>query len=219
MTDSPQNLSLHVLSPFQGNQFLILRRQKGWNQYQHLIAHLLEDLRMILSKRVLIIIVNALIGYQAGKYLLLPSCEKIIPFRTPRRKLFFIAILRNFLKLNMNQGQKSSSKNKSTPKYPSRQEVIYQTWLRNFSSNLGDVKFIESNPKNQSNILYLKGVDDNAYPPQRKSFQLLHYMYKKLLQKYDFFLRIVRGLALFAKFLALNLIPDKMTTATSILKT
>ena len=80
---------------------------------------------------------------------------------------------------------------KSTPKYISREEVIYETWLRNFSSSLGDVKFIRSNPKNQSNILHLKGVDDNAYPPQRKSFQLLHYMYKNLLQKYDFFLRIV----------------------------
>ena len=52
---------------------------------------------MILSKRVLIVIVNALIGYQAGKYMLLPNCEKKVTFRTPKRKLFFIAILRNFL--------------------------------------------------------------------------------------------------------------------------
>ena len=79
---------------------------------------------------------------------------------------------------------------KSTPKYAKRQEIIYETWLKNFSTSLGDVKFIKANPLNESNILSLSGVNDNVYPPQRKSFQLLFYMYKNLISEYDFFLRI-----------------------------
>ena len=149
---------------------------------------------MILTKRFVIIFINTMIGYQLGNLVLIKRCTTdgnnyTQPMAT-KRKLFFIAILRTSFWTELKVSNITYLA-ESTPKYAKRQEIIYETWLKNFSTHLGDVKFVRSNTLNESDILTLNGVEDNVYPPQRKSFQLLFYMYSKLLSKYDFFLRIV----------------------------
>ena len=40
----------------------------------------------------------------------------------------------------------------------------------------------------ESNVVWLKGVNDEEYPPQKKSFRLLNYFHKNL--NYDWFVRM-----------------------------
>ena len=87
-----------------------------------------------------------------------------------RRKLFFLAIL-------------------NTPKYKNRENAIHETWLAKFPRKIADFAFIRSKIfENESNVVWLKGVNDEEYPPQKKSFRLLNYFYKNL--NYDWFVRM-----------------------------
>ena len=87
-----------------------------------------------------------------------------------RRKLFFLAIL-------------------NTPKYKNRENAIQETWLAKFPRKIADFAFIRSKIfENDSNVVWLKGVNDEEYPPQKKSFRLLNYFHKNL--NYDWFVRM-----------------------------
>ena len=55
----------------------------------------------------------------------------------------------------------------------SRGQAIYETWLREIDPNLADVIFFAENDGDKRfRTVQLKNVNDNEYPPQRKSFSL-----------------------------------------------
>ena len=87
-----------------------------------------------------------------------------------RRKLFFLAIL-------------------NTPKYKNREDAIHETWLSKFPRKIADFAFIRARiQQDEPNVVWLKGVNDEEYPPQKKSFRLLNYFHKNL--NYDWFVRM-----------------------------
>ena len=69
-----------------------------------------------------------------------------------------------------------------------RAKAIYDTWAKEIP---GDFQFFCSfncTSKFTLPIVKLAGVDDR-YPPQKKSFRMLYYMYQNYLNKYQWFLR------------------------------
>ncbi|KAG4068935.1 hypothetical protein HA402_005083 [Bradysia odoriphaga] len=68
-----------------------------------------------------------------------------------------------------------------------RANAVYHTWGKEVP---GKIAFFSSE-KSYSEILpvvALKGVDDR-YPPQKKSFMMLHYMYEHFIDKFEWFMR------------------------------
>ena len=101
---------------------------------------------------------------------MLPEAISKLSSLHKRRKLFFIAIL-------------------NTPRYKNRENAIYETWLSKFPRKIADFAFIRARiQSNESNVVWLKGVNDEEYPPQKKSFRLLNYFHKNL--NYDWFVRM-----------------------------
>ncbi|XP_058443998.1 chondroitin sulfate synthase 1 isoform X2 [Malaya genurostris] len=70
---------------------------------------------------------------------------------------------------------------------PSRAKAVYETWGKNIP---GRIAFFSSEESFASYLplVALKGVDDR-YPPQKKSFMMLHYMYEHYIDKFEWFAR------------------------------
>ncbi|KAK5649187.1 hypothetical protein RI129_000216 [Pyrocoelia pectoralis] len=68
-----------------------------------------------------------------------------------------------------------------------RAKAVYETWGKNVP---GKTLFFSSevSRSNEIPLIPLPDIDDN-YPPQRKSFAMLKYMYDNYLDKYEWFLR------------------------------
>ena len=72
-----------------------------------------------------------------------------------------------------------------------RMKAVYETWAH----VPGDVKFFAGEESTvYSNLLNiplvsLPGVQDNMYPPQKKSFLMLKYMHDYFIDKYEWFIR------------------------------
>ena len=71
---------------------------------------------------------------------------------------------------------------------------ISKSWGRDVrNSGVGDISFFSQNSKNLSfeniDIITLEGVNDNAYPPQRKSFSLIRHFHDAFIKDYDWFMR------------------------------
>ncbi|KAK3601073.1 hypothetical protein CHS0354_029300 [Potamilus streckersoni] len=70
----------------------------------------------------------------------------------------------------------------------SRVVSAYRTWVKTIN---GKVVFFSSQGSNSSfniPVISLLGVDD-SYPPQKKSFMMLKYMYEHYIEKYEWFVR------------------------------
>ncbi|XP_055609764.1 chondroitin sulfate synthase 1-like isoform X1 [Uranotaenia lowii] len=69
----------------------------------------------------------------------------------------------------------------------SRAKAVYDTWGRNIP---GRIAFFSSEESVADNLplVALKGVDDR-YPPQKKSFMMLHYMYEHYIDRFEWFAR------------------------------
>ena len=77
----------------------------------------------------------------------------------------------------------------NTPKYKNREDAIHETWLSKFPRKIADFAFIRARiQQDEPNVVWLKGVNDEEYPPQKKSFRLLNYFHKNL--NYDWFVRM-----------------------------
>ncbi|KAK9506599.1 hypothetical protein O3M35_008500 [Rhynocoris fuscipes] len=74
---------------------------------------------------------------------------------------------------------------------PTRATAVYETWGKDVP---GNIEFFSSEdslpPENRPDLplVPLKGVDD-SYPPQKKSFLMLQYMWEQHGTKYEWFLR------------------------------
>ncbi|XP_057655597.1 chondroitin sulfate synthase 1 isoform X1 [Diorhabda carinulata] len=68
-----------------------------------------------------------------------------------------------------------------------RAKAVYDTWGREVP---GKVMFFSSENSYSEHVplVVLRGVDD-SYPPQKKSFRMLKYMYDNYIDKYEWFLR------------------------------
>ncbi|GAB0096814.1 Hexosyltransferase [Sergentomyia squamirostris] len=68
-----------------------------------------------------------------------------------------------------------------------RTKAVFETWGRSFA---GRIAFFSSEGSHLDGlpIIGLKGVDDR-YPPQKKSFMMLHYMYEHYIDKFEWFIR------------------------------
>ncbi|XP_058814982.1 chondroitin sulfate synthase 1 isoform X1 [Topomyia yanbarensis] len=69
----------------------------------------------------------------------------------------------------------------------SRAKAVYDTWGKNIP---GRIAFFSSEESiaDYLPLVALKGVDDR-YPPQKKSFMMLHYMYEHYIDKFEWFAR------------------------------
>ena len=72
---------------------------------------------------------------------------------------------------------------------------ISKSWARDvIKSDDGDITFFAQNKQNISfeniEIVTLAGVNDNMYPPQRKSFSLIRHFHDTAIEKYDWFMRL-----------------------------
>ena len=73
-----------------------------------------------------------------------------------------------------------------------RMKAAYETWAQNIP---GDVIFFageESEGLNHNSeipIVFLSGVHDDMYPPQKKSFMMLKYMHNFFSEQYEWFIR------------------------------
>ncbi|KAG5681987.1 hypothetical protein PVAND_011386 [Polypedilum vanderplanki] len=69
----------------------------------------------------------------------------------------------------------------------SRAKSVYNTWGKSVP---GRIAFFSSEGSAMDDlpVIALNGVDDR-YPPQRKSFTMLHYMYEHYIDKFEWFLR------------------------------
>ncbi|CAG5110184.1 Oidioi.mRNA.OKI2018_I69.chr2.g4611.t1.cds [Oikopleura dioica] len=77
----------------------------------------------------------------------------------------------------------------STPDYLlTRGQAIKDTWLQEIDPRIATVRFISS-PVPGFPTLTLPGVDDYAYPPQKKSFKLYAY-FNSIADDYDWFIRV-----------------------------
>ncbi|XP_055545377.1 chondroitin sulfate synthase 1 isoform X1 [Wyeomyia smithii] len=70
---------------------------------------------------------------------------------------------------------------------PTRAKAVYDTWGKNIP---GRIAFFSSEESvaDYLPLVALKGVDDR-YPPQKKSFMMLHYMYEHYIDKFEWFAR------------------------------
>ncbi|XP_055617155.1 chondroitin sulfate synthase 1 isoform X2 [Toxorhynchites rutilus septentrionalis] len=69
----------------------------------------------------------------------------------------------------------------------SRAKAVYDTWGMNIPGRIAFFSSEESVAENLP-LVALKGVDDR-YPPQKKSFMMLHYMYEHYIDKFEWFAR------------------------------
>lgn len=75
-----------------------------------------------------------------------------------------------------------------------RAKAVYDTWGRSvrgkilFFTSEGSDSLTTNNTSEDLPVVRLKGVDD-SYPPQKKSFMMLKYMYEKYGDKYEWFMR------------------------------
>ena len=71
-----------------------------------------------------------------------------------------------------------------------RATAVYNTW----GKQMADIIFFSEQPNStqhiQFSVVTLPGVDDQTYPPQRKVFKMLEYMYKRYIDHFDFFMRV-----------------------------
>jgi len=71
-----------------------------------------------------------------------------------------------------------------------RATAVYNTW----GKQMADVIFFSEQPNStqhvQFSVVTLPGVNDQIYPPQRKVFKMLEYMYKNYIDQFDFFMRV-----------------------------
>ena len=71
-----------------------------------------------------------------------------------------------------------------------RATAVYNTW----GKQMADIIFFSEQPNSTQHVNFpvvtLEGVDDLTYPPQRKVFKMLQYMYSKYINQFDFFLRV-----------------------------
>lgn len=69
---------------------------------------------------------------------------------------------------------------------------IAQSWARDVSD--GDITVFSDNPDklmySYMNIVTLDGVNDNMYPPQRKSYSVIRHFHDFSLDEYDWFMRL-----------------------------
>lgn len=85
--------------------------------------------------------------------------------------------------------------------------IVNETWGKNVKNHL--YFFVGENSKiNNSKVIKLPTVLDNIYPPQKKSFIMLYYIYQNFLSQYNWILRCdddvyvnTAKLELFVKFL------------------
>ena len=74
----------------------------------------------------------------------------------------------------------------------SRAKALYETWGREMTKL---IFFVASDCKVPAHlqavlpIIKLEGVSDKTYPPQRKVFMMLKYMYDHYIEEYDWFMR------------------------------
>ena len=74
---------------------------------------------------------------------------------------------------------------------PTRCKVLRETWARGFEDKLFFVGDVNNNLTALSeDVKELRGVEDDAYPPQRKVFSMLHYWYCNKLSEYKWFMRV-----------------------------
>lgn len=68
-----------------------------------------------------------------------------------------------------------------------RTQAVYDTWGKTVP---GRIAFFssEGSPAEGMPVIGLPGVDDR-YPPQKKSFMMLHYMYEHYIDKFEWFIR------------------------------
>ncbi|XP_059616322.1 chondroitin sulfate synthase 1 [Phlebotomus argentipes] len=68
-----------------------------------------------------------------------------------------------------------------------RTKAVFDTWGQSFPGRIAffssEGSYLQGLP-----IIGLKGVDDR-YPPQKKSFMMLHYMYEHYIDKFEWFIR------------------------------
>ncbi|KAI1693378.1 fringe-like domain-containing protein [Ditylenchus destructor] len=73
----------------------------------------------------------------------------------------------------------------------SRAWTVWRTWASTIPGKL--LFFVAqdtvSRHEEKMPLIHLKGVDDAAYPPQKKSFSMLRWMYDNELNNYDWFMR------------------------------
>jgi len=71
-----------------------------------------------------------------------------------------------------------------------RATAVYNTW----GKQMADIIFFSEQPNSTQHVSFpvvtLQGVDDHTYPPQRKVFKMLQYMYNNYINKFDFFMRV-----------------------------
>ena len=71
-----------------------------------------------------------------------------------------------------------------------RANAVYNTW----GKQMADIIFFSEQPNSTQHmnfpVVTLEGVNDHTYPPQRKVFKMLQYMYKNYINKFDFFMRV-----------------------------
>ena len=71
-----------------------------------------------------------------------------------------------------------------------RATAVYNTW----GKQMADIIFFSEQPNRTQHVNFpvvtLEGVDDHTYPPQRKVFKMLQYMYNKYINQFDFFMRV-----------------------------
>ncbi|XP_039438411.1 chondroitin sulfate synthase 1 isoform X1 [Culex pipiens pallens] len=69
----------------------------------------------------------------------------------------------------------------------SRAKAVYDTWGKNIPGRIAFFSSEESVAENLP-LVALRGVDDR-YPPQKKSFMMLHYMYEHYIDRFEWFAR------------------------------
>lgn len=69
-----------------------------------------------------------------------------------------------------------------------RAVAVYETWAQEIPGKVAFFTSEHSVVKSVIPVIRLKGVDD-SYPPQKKSFMMLKYMYDHFLNHYEFFMR------------------------------
>ncbi|CAG5113673.1 Oidioi.mRNA.OKI2018_I69.chr2.g7763.t1.cds [Oikopleura dioica] len=78
----------------------------------------------------------------------------------------------------------------TTPEFlRTRVKAFSDTWLRDLDRNDVDVLFF-SKPEPGFNTISMADVDDHVYPPQKKSFKMLAFFHDKLIDQYEWFLRL-----------------------------
>lgn len=71
-----------------------------------------------------------------------------------------------------------------------RATAVYDTW----GKQMANIIFFSEQPNSTQRVSFpvvtLEGVDDHTYPPQRKVFKMLQYMYNRHIDQFDFFMRV-----------------------------